>query len=260
MNRTMLIAEGDAEVCDLYRRFSTQRGYQVETSLDGLDCVRRLRRATPNVLVLNLELHWGGGDGVLGWLREEPQFLPEKVVLTWAETSAHILKRLILPPVVKPLAKPFPLSALFAGPATGAPKEPQHTSNDGRHLGILVVDDDPADREFLQTHLQNHGFHVLTAENGEEALDQCCDYGEETVVILLSAQMQALDRLQIVEGIRAYDIGIPVCIMTGDPGDIEATDLQQQGVHLFGKPLRTDEIARVIANLANERLQWPKGN
>jgi hypothetical protein len=43
----------------------------VETASDGLDCLKKLRRATPAALVLDLKLHWGGGDGVLAWLRED---------------------------------------------------------------------------------------------------------------------------------------------------------------------------------------------
>ena len=42
MKQTMLVADGDAELCDVYRRFSRDRGYEVETTSDGLDCVRKL--------------------------------------------------------------------------------------------------------------------------------------------------------------------------------------------------------------------------
>jgi CheY-like chemotaxis protein len=118
VKQTMLIADGDAESCDHYRRFLPELGYEVETSSDGLDCVRKLSQMTPDVLVLDLELRWGGVEGVLGWLREEPLFLPKKVVLTSAETAAHIIDRLASPPVVKTLTKPFPLSALVDNPVT----------------------------------------------------------------------------------------------------------------------------------------------
>ena len=71
MKQRLLIADRDAELCELYRMFLTERGYEVETSTDGLDCLAKLRHVTPAVLVLDLELLWGGGDGVLAWLREE---------------------------------------------------------------------------------------------------------------------------------------------------------------------------------------------
>ena len=61
---TMLIADGEADLCDFYRRFTTERGYEVDTCRDVLDRVRKLRQVTPAVLVLDLELPWCGGDGV----------------------------------------------------------------------------------------------------------------------------------------------------------------------------------------------------
>jgi CheY-like chemotaxis protein len=261
MKQSMLIADGNAELCDLYRRFSTGRGYEVETTSDGLDCVRQLRQLTPAVLVLALELRWGGGDGVLGWLREEPQFFPHRVVLTSTEASAPNLNRLASPPAVKTLTKPFPLSALLDDTASVALAGSTHPSTGGLRRGILVVDNEPADRNSLQTFLQNHGFHVWTADSGEEALDRCCDHGQEIMVILLDLETHGLNGRKILEGIRAYDVEIPVCFMTGNPGDLLPSDLLQQGAsHLFAKPLRMDEIVRVECDLVNEPMGWPQEN
>jgi DNA-binding response OmpR family regulator len=82
MRETLLIADGDAELCDIYRQFLTARGYEVETSSDGLNCLRKLRQVTPAVLLLDLELRWGGGDGVLDWIREESPTHGIPVILT----------------------------------------------------------------------------------------------------------------------------------------------------------------------------------
>ena len=250
MKQTMLIADGDAGLCDLYRRFAMERGYEVETSSDGLDCVRKLRQATPTVLVLDLDLHWGGGDGILGWLHEEPEFLPSRVLLTAAEDSAHLFDRLAFPPVVKTLTKPFPLSPLLDDPAADAPN---HPFNGGQRSGILVVDDEPALRDILQTHLQRQGFRVWTAASREEALDLCCDHSSEIAVILLDVQMPGLDGPQTLDGIRELDVDIPVCFLTGDPAEYDPNDLLRKGArHLFGKPLRMDELVRAVCSLANE--------
>jgi CheY-like chemotaxis protein len=65
MNPKLLIAEGNVAYCDLYGRFAAECGYEVETASDGLSCVERLRQFKPEVLVLDMGLSWGGGDGVL---------------------------------------------------------------------------------------------------------------------------------------------------------------------------------------------------
>jgi CheY-like chemotaxis protein len=252
VRQSILIADGDAELCVRYRKFFKKRGYQTEISTDGLDCVRTLRHRTPDVLLLDLELRWGGGDGVLGWLNEEPQFLPGRVILTATEASANLFDRLASPPVVKTLKKPFPLSTLLDGPAFNALDGIKHSSNGSQRRGILVVDRESADRDRLQSYLQDHGFHVWTAESGEQALDHCCDRGEQILVVLLESR-QAHDGLQTLEGIRAYNADIPVCFMAGDTCACESNDLLSQGVHrVFGKPLQMDEIVHLACDLANE--------
>ena len=56
----------------------------VTTLVNGNDCLRKLRQLTPAVVVLDLELRWGGGDGVLAWLRQESPGPRMPVVLTAA--------------------------------------------------------------------------------------------------------------------------------------------------------------------------------
>jgi DNA-binding NtrC family response regulator len=113
MKPTLLIAEGDAELCDDYRNFFTARGYEVETVSDGLSCLAKLRRAIPAVLVLDRELRWGGGDGVLAWLREQNAASELPVVLTTTGIYSADVASDIKPPVVKFLPKPFLLTDLL---------------------------------------------------------------------------------------------------------------------------------------------------
>jgi DNA-binding response OmpR family regulator len=109
----LLIAEGDAELRDVYRRFLTERGYDVETASDGLDCLKKLRRLMPAVLVLDWEVRWGGGDGVLAWLREQGATAGVSVVLMATAGCSLDVFSDIRPPVAKLLLKPFTLTALL---------------------------------------------------------------------------------------------------------------------------------------------------
>jgi CheY-like chemotaxis protein len=96
MKPILLIAESDADLRDAYSTFLAGRGYDVETAVDGLDCLEKLRRLAPAVCVLDRELHWGGADGVIAWLREE-----------------RATPGVSVPPVVTILPKPFGLTALL---------------------------------------------------------------------------------------------------------------------------------------------------
>jgi len=114
MNHCLLIADSDAELCDLYEMFLTEHGYRVEIASDGLGCLRKLRLVTPAALVLDLEIRWGGGDGVLDWMREECPTHGIPVILTATAGFAHrVAKCIEAPPVVNYLPKPFALTALL---------------------------------------------------------------------------------------------------------------------------------------------------
>jgi DNA-binding response OmpR family regulator len=113
MNPTLLITVADAALRDLYQRFLSEFGYEVETASDGLDCVEKLRRLMPSVLVLDRELRWGGGDGVLAWLRERGSPFGVRVVLTTTDRFPPDPAEVLRPPVVKLLSRPFSLMALL---------------------------------------------------------------------------------------------------------------------------------------------------
>lgn len=111
MKPILLIADSDAELCDLYRHFLGREGYDVAVASDGLGCLEKLRRVRPAALVLDLGLHWGGADGVLAWLREEGAGVA--VVLTATGGYPSRLAEALAPPVVRFLPKPFALTALL---------------------------------------------------------------------------------------------------------------------------------------------------
>ena len=124
MRPVVLVTNGNAELCQIYSRFLAKRGYEVETSTDGLDCLAKLRRLRPAALVLDQELRWGGSDGVLACLREESQMPWVPVVLTTTASSSELLSELLEPPVVQCLEQPFPLTALLESVRTAQPIRP----------------------------------------------------------------------------------------------------------------------------------------
>lgn len=79
----VLIADSDPCVLDGYREGLAQDGLTVATAADGLQCLAQLRKFRPDVLVLDPSLPWGGGDGVLALLHDDPD-LPQTAVIVLA--------------------------------------------------------------------------------------------------------------------------------------------------------------------------------
>ena len=145
MKQTLLIADDDAELADHYEMSLTEHGYAAETASDGLECVKKLRQVTPAALVLDLDLRWGGGDGVLAWLREESLTHEIPVILTATAEYPQDYGKLIKPPVVACLRKPFAVTALLESVRSGVAKTNGRTEPLNRHrfrnLSELSMDD-----------------------------------------------------------------------------------------------------------------------
>jgi DNA-binding response OmpR family regulator len=94
MNARILIAEADSGLARLYRNRLMDADCVARTAGTGLSCVAILRRFRPNLLVLGTDLLWGGAEGVLAVLDEEPDLRPEIVTVLARSRERGILRRL----------------------------------------------------------------------------------------------------------------------------------------------------------------------
>lgn len=149
---TALFTDTDGELRDVYNWLLTSYGFEVETAGDGLECLAKLRQFVPDLLILDLDMLWGGGGGVLGVISEDRRLLPSRVVLTSAIAPMHVLEGLASPPVVQALTKPFQLSALFEIASLAAFINQGPQSYYLEPCAVLVMDD----KSVAQNHWQNH--------------------------------------------------------------------------------------------------------
>jgi DNA-binding NtrC family response regulator len=113
MKPTLLIADDDFALMDVFRRFLLRHDYEVRTAAGGLECLDQLREAPCEALLLGARLPWGGSDGVLAVMRDEPDLFRVPVVLTAADESSGVFSNRIAPPVVRALERPFSLALLL---------------------------------------------------------------------------------------------------------------------------------------------------
>src|SRR5262249_37372994 len=67
----VLLADADEVLLGSYRHFLSRHGYTVATATSGLECVAQLRQFKPEAVVLDPDLPWGGGEGVMALMYEE---------------------------------------------------------------------------------------------------------------------------------------------------------------------------------------------
>jgi CheY-like chemotaxis protein len=116
---------------------------------------------------------------------------------------------------------------------------------------VLVADDEADVRDVLNDKLQQEGFSVWLAADGQEALELYRHHCETIDVVLLDVRMPGLDGPQTLAALRKITPQIRCCFMSGYLGNYSEAKLRDLGAAtVFAKPFRLAEVAQVLENLA----------
>jgi len=112
MKPRLLIAESDGTLRNVYERLFSNLGYELETAAHGLECMEKLECFVPDILVIDWQMPWGGGDGVLEHVRSTPDRFVVEVIIVTCDSSAKLVHH-CTEPVRACLERPFRISALL---------------------------------------------------------------------------------------------------------------------------------------------------
>lgn len=110
---------------------------------------------------------------------------------------------------------------------------------------ILVVDDEPSIRMFLQETLSNDGHQVISASSGEEALEIL--QSQEFDLAMLDLMLGGINGMEVLAGLRQRWPDTIVIILTAHGSLESAVEALRQGAHdyLF-KPCKTVQLRESI--------------
>ncbi|MFI5322593.1 MAG: sigma-54-dependent transcriptional regulator [Thermodesulfobacteriota bacterium] len=110
---------------------------------------------------------------------------------------------------------------------------------------ILVVDDEPGMREFLEIMLQKDGYNVETAPDGSEAIDKI----EEKLfdLAIVDIQMPVLNGIEVLKKFNEKSPDTTVIMITAYASHETAIEAMKLGAYDYiTKPFKIDEIKLVI--------------
>lgn len=115
---------------------------------------------------------------------------------------------------------------------------------------ILVAEDDEAVREILRRSLEEHGYRVLTAANGVEAVSEFKRHSAELAMIISDESMPVMDGAKAVAAILATGAKLPAIMLTGG-GDfqIQNRGADRAGVEYLSKPVELDVLLHAVSRV-----------
>src|SRR5262245_42637864 len=208
LDNTILVIDDDPATRDMMQSFLVREGFEVHLASGGEEGMRLAREVRPSAITLDVMMPGFDGWAVLTALKSDPSTHNIAVVML---TVADDLTRGFTLGASDYVTKPIDWNRLSeilhkysAAPST-----------------ILVVEDEPLQREHVSQALALAGWNVVEAANGREALRRM--ESERPAVILLDLIMPEMDGFEFLEELRRRPAAenTPVIVVT-------AKDLDEQ--------------------------------
>jgi EAL domain-containing protein (putative c-di-GMP-specific phosphodiesterase class I) len=110
---------------------------------------------------------------------------------------------------------------------------------------VLIVDDDANVARSLRRVLESHGYEIVVASDGQAAVDLLMQ--RRFHVILTDIQMPRMTGVDLLTIARAYDLDVPILLMTGEPKLETAIEAVSLGaLDYLVKPIENDVLLRAV--------------
>jgi two-component system, NtrC family, response regulator PilR len=117
---------------------------------------------------------------------------------------------------------------------------------------LLVVDDEPSMREFLEILLAQEGYQVATASSGEEGFKIYRQL--EPDLILTDVKMPGMSGLDLIREVHALDASIPIIAITAYASADDAIRAVREGAYDYlSKPFQIEDLRIIIRNALEAR-------
>ena len=224
---TVLIIDDDPHSSELVERQLSSAGFTSIKATSGETGLELARQLLPDVITLDVMMPGLDGWQVLQKIKSDPITASIPVVMM-SVLDQHLLAESLGATgwLHKPLHRPE-LKRLLAAIQSASGKDTPR---------LLVVEDEPANAEWLRKLLERRGWLVVHAANGHEALAEIAQVRPS--LILLDLMMPGMGGLQFLDRLRRNPsaFSIPVIVLTAkDLSDQDRVSLQGKVTDVVSK-------------------------
>jgi chemosensory pili system protein ChpA (sensor histidine kinase/response regulator) len=131
-------------------------------------------------------------------------------------------------------------------PLTDTPEVPLAEAA-GNVRTVMIVDDSVTVRKVTSRLMERHGFQVITAKDGLDAMDQLQDVKPD--VMLLDIEMPRMDGFEVLRSVRRNEElkDLPIIMITSRTGEKHKQQAMELGVNQYlGKPFQEANLLETI--------------
>jgi CheY-like chemotaxis protein len=261
--RQLLVVEDDPAEQLSVSELLGHTDVEITTAATGAEALERLREGTFDCVVLDLKLPDMTGFELLAEVQKEPKLRETPIIVftgrELSENEEAELRKKAKSIVLKGVRSPERLldeTALFLHrviadlPASKQLMIETLHESDEPLLGrkVLVVDDDIRNIFALNSLLERHNMEVITATNGQEAIN-LVESTDDLSLVLMDVMMPEMDGYETMRRIRSKQQfrQLPIIALTAKAmkGDREKC-LEAGASDYVAKPVNTDQLLSLV--------------
>jgi len=263
----ILIIEDEHSLADLLVTKLKKEGYDVDFAYDGEDGYEKIKKESPDLILLDIIMPKMNGYEVLEALNKDGIKIPVIIISNSGQPVEiektkklgavdHLIKTEFSPldvinKVKKCLANGGEMPESDDGGTTLTPIENPEAKKLG--VNVLLVEDDSFLREICSKKLTKEGYTVYEAIDGSQALDGIGKVKPD--IVLLDIILPAIDGFQILSQIRKHEDSkvakVPVIMLSnlGQDDDIKKAMDMGANDYLVKAHFTTEEIVTKIKKM-----------
>lgn len=118
---------------------------------------------------------------------------------------------------------------------------------------ILLADDERSILDITREALEGHGYRVIIARDGSEALDLYTRYRGEVAAVITDMMMPVMDGSATIRALRHLDPDLPIIASSGYLQDARVREIVGDGVRVFlHKPYTAEQVLDVLHDLLGD--------
>ena len=146
----------------------------------------------------------------------------------------------------------LPVHREEASAAKAQPKKPAKKDELWGSGTILLVEDEPTVRNVAERALTRHGYTVITADNGEEALE-VLGRGEHIDLLISDVVMPGMDGPTVVREARKRRPDLKILFMSGYAEEQLRKSIDIENVNFLPKPFSVSDLAEAVRRAASAK-------
>lgn len=250
--RKILVVDDEEEFCRNLKDILEMENYEVTTAYDGFKGLELVKRNGFDVVIMDVKMPVM--DGVETFKKMKKLVPNTPVIMVTAYAVEELLREALRNGAFATLKKPLDFAKLFHLIEESAPNG----------VLILVVDDDKNFCTNIKENLEDQGYRVSVAYDGNAAIQKAQE--EDFDVIILDMKLSPVNGLETYISIRDIRPNVVVIVITGYPkevGQLAQEAVQKNAYVCLEKPIDMNNLISLLEQIEKQKakniLKKPEG-